>query len=501
MIDAHLPILVLIPLFLGSVLVPAVGMTRRSLAYPTALLSLAATLGFAWRQLIVVMHGGTIRYRVAGWDPPYGIELYVDLLSAFVVLIIAVIAMLVVVYAGSAVRREIPQQEIGFFSVMLIMLTGLNGMVLTGDLFNLYVFFEVSSLSGYALMAVGGRKAPVSAFRYLIMGTVGASCYLMGVGYLYVLTGSLNMVDVASLAPQLLENPAFLISAVLMVVGLGLKMALFPMHLWLPDAYTYASSTATAIIAPVMTKVSAYALIRMLYFVYGLDRLESVIPLGSVITWLGLTGVVVGSVMAIAQKDVKRMLAYSSVAQVAYIGVGIGLGTPLALVGALLHVMNHAAMKCCLFLVTGSVYQQTGSTRQNSFNGIGRRMPLTFLGFTIAALAMVGIPPTNGFFSKWYLILGGLQKDAWAVVIVVVFSGLLTGVYFFRLLARIYTNPTEGQIETTATGESSPAMVAPILLLGAMLLLLGLFNHWVVGNVIEPALPAALTERFSQAGF
>ncbi|MFC1572599.1 complex I subunit 5 family protein [Candidatus Eisenbacteria bacterium] len=498
--QSQLPMLILVPLLIGCALVPGLGLWRRRIAYPATIVVLLAYLSFALTTLFKVMDEGRLRYTLAGWTPPIGIELSVDMLSAFVVSVIAVIALLVAVYAGAAVRRETPGKEVAFFGTMLVMLLGLSGMVLTGDLFNLYVFFEVSSLGGYALMAVGHKKAPVSAFRYLIMGTLGASFYLMGVGYLYVITGSLNMIDVASIITHHGANPALHVSLILMVVGLGLKMALFPMHLWLPDAYTYASSTSTAIIAPVMTKVSAYVMIRMLYFIYDSDLFLNTYPTGTIITWLAMIGVFVGSIMAIAQKDAKRMLAYSSVAQVAYIGIGIGLGNPLALVGAMLHIMNHAAMKSCLFLVTGSVAVQTGAQQLKGYEGLGRKMPWTFAGFTLAAMAMIGIPPTNGFFSKWYLVLGAIDAGQWVLVGLILASSLLTAVYFFRVLERIYAKePAEGQgagvhgALASMDGDPPMAMRVPVLVLSVGLLVLGLFNAWFVSKVLAQALPSGMS--------
>lgn len=499
--QSQLPMLVLIPLLLGIILVPGLGLWRRRLAYPTTILVLLAFTFFGLSTLFKVMREGPLHYTLAGWQPPIGIELSVDMLGAFVVSVISAVALMVAIYAGVAVRWESPGKEVPFFAVMLVMLLGLAGMVLTGDLFNLYVFFEVSSLGAYALMAIGHKKAPLSSFRYLIMGTLGASSYLMGVGYLYVITGSLNMADVAGIIAAKGANPALHVSLLLMVVGLGLKMALFPMHLWLPDAYTYASSTSTAIIAPVMTKVSAYVLIRMLFFVYDSDLFIVSSPIGTAITWMAMAGVIVGSVMAIAQKDAKRMLAYSSVAQVGYIGVGIGLGNPLALIGAMLHILNHAVMKSCLFLVTGAVEMQTGSCKLKSYAGLGRKMPWTFAGFTLAALGMVGIPPTNGFFSKWYLVLGGIEAGEWVLVGLILASSLLTAVYFFRVLERVYAKvPAED-----AAGNDGPAtlpevdgdapmqMRLPVLALGAAVLVLGLFNAWFVGKVLGHALPDGMS--------
>ena len=505
--DHQAPALILLPLLVGAFVVAAFGYWKRTTAYPLTLLTLVTFLGTAVYGLREVLANGALHYRMAGWEPPIGIELNLDALSAFVMAMIAVIALLVAVYAGAALRREKPDHEPTFLGMMLIMLLGLSGMVVTADLFNLYVWFEVSSLSGYALMAVGHRKAPVSAFRYLLLGTMGASFYLLGVGYLYVLTGSLNMFDVAARIVPLHDNPALWLSLVAMVAGLGLKMAIFPMHLWLPDAYTYASSTSTAIIAPLMTKVSAYVLIRILYFVYGHEwALAGGGGLGPVITTLAVLGIVVGSIMAIAQKDAKRMLAYSSIAQVGYIAVGIGLANPLALVGAMLHILNHAVMKCCLFLVTGSVQLQAGTVSLKDYAGLGRRMPWTFAGFTLAALAMVGVPPTNGFFSKWYLVLGGIDAGQWVVVVAVLASSLLTAVYFFRTLERIYARPDTDDVGATAAAPATASSVGaarvvtdpswsmrlPVLVLAVGVLVLGLLNSWLVTNVLRVALPTDL---------
>jgi multicomponent Na+:H+ antiporter subunit D len=264
-------------------------------------------------------------------------------------------------------------------------------------------------------------------------------------------------------------------------------MALFPLHAWLPDAYTFASSTATALIAPVMTKVSAYVLIRLLFFVYGADLAVDRLAATGVIAWLSAAGIVAASCMAIAQTDVKRMLAWSSVAQLGYIGVGIGLATPLALVGAMLHVLNHATMKCCLFLVTGSVAMQTGRLRSADWAGLGRAMPWSFAAFTVAAVAMVGLPPTNGFFSKWYLVLGSIEGDATALGAVIVASSLLTAGYMFRLIERVWTAPAPVEA-------AEPALLTrlPALVLGVAIIALGLGNVWFVAHVLRPALPAGL---------
>ncbi len=483
MTESPLPVLIPLLMLGGALVTVTAGSLLKQFAWPIALVTLSLSTAVAIEQLLTVLADGPLIHQLGGWAPPIGIAFVVDSLNAFIVTVVVAIPLLVLLYARDSVRKETPEEEVAFFTLLQVLLLGLTGMVLTGDLFNLYVFFEISSLAGYSLVARGSHAAPVSAFRYLLLGSLGASFYLMGVGYLYVLTGSLNMGDVSRILPGLIGNPALTVAMAMMVAGLGLKMALFPLHGWLPDAYTHASSAATAIIAPVMTKVSAYVLIRMLFFVCD-PALRAAIPLGTVITWLAALGIIVGSVMAIAQNDVKRMLAYSSVAQVAYIGVGIGLGTPLALVGATLHVLSHATMKSCLFLVTGSVQLQTGRRTLHSYEGLGRLMPWTFAGFTLAALAMVGIPPTAGFFSKWYLVLGGIEAGEWPVVLIVVASSLLTAGYFFRLIEKIYANPAP------SLRASDPGLLAriPIVALGAAVLVLGIANFWFVGEVLQPAL-------------
>lgn len=488
--ESVLPIGVSLWLLAGAVLTVGCGLIRRALAWPVAFASLVATLANALALLQRVVQHGPVRHSLGGWPAPVGIEYVVDGLGAFVVAVIAAIAVLVAIYARAAVPHEQPEQEVAFLGMLLTLLLGLTGMVLTGDLFNLYVFFEISALAGYSLLAVGSDLAPLASFRYLLLGTTGASFYLLGIGFLYFLTGSLNMADVARLLPTVQDNPALPAALALIVVGIGLKMAMFPLFGWLPDAYTHACSTTTAIIAPVMTKVAAFALLRILFFVFGIDLVVAMLPAGTLIAWLSAIGIVVASALAIAQRDVKRMLAYSSIAQVGYIGVGIGLANPFALTGAVLHILNHATMKCCLFLVAGSVAQHAGRASVAEYAGLGRLMPWSFASFTLAALAMVGLPPTNGFFSKWYLLLGTIGAGDWLLAAVVVGSSLLTAGYFFRLLERVYTRPLAGEAPPP-TGDAALALRAPAVILGVAVLVLGLCNAWIVTEVLQPSLPTA----------
>ena len=444
MILDQIPILIILSPLFGALLVAGLGLWRPRWGYPLAVLASALMAACSGAALCEVLENGVIRYALASWPPPFGIELVVDPLSAFVVTVVAVIGTAVLIYGGPSVKHELPGRTHGFYGLALILLLGLAGMVLTGDLFNLYVFLEISSLAAYALMSIGNRRAPLGALRYLFLGTIGASFYLLGIGFLYVLTGSLNMIDVAALLQSQPASPAVLISVTLIVIGFAFKMALFPMHGWLPDAYTYASSTATALIAPVMTKVSAYAIIRLLFFVYGVSSPDVVGLVTTVIAWLSAAGILVGSVMAMAQRDLKRMLAYSSVSQIAYIGLGIGLATPLGLIGAMLHVLNHALMKATLFMGAGGVQLRTGGTDLENLRGLGRRMPWTGACITLACLAMVGIPPTVGFFSKWYLVWAALDAQHWFFAAVILVGSLMSAVDLFRIIELLYLRKPVG---------------------------------------------------------
>lgn len=489
----------LIPLlFLAmAIIIPLAAMKKKWLAWWLSMAATLAAASLAVYNVLRVMDEGVIRYRMGDWLPPIGIELVLDHLSAFVMLVINVIAFLVLLHAKTTVPRETPGKSIPYYSLVMLLLTGFNGIVITGDLFNLYVFLEVSSLSLYGLMAVGDKPAPVAAFRYLIMGAVAGTFYLLGVGFLYIVTGSLNMADVALILPTLGDQPVVFIAFSLMVLGMAIKMALFPLHGWLPDAYTYAASTSSAIIAPTGTKVGAYVLLRVMFFVFGLSYISKMpVPVTTIICWLSAVGIIYGSIMAIAQKEMKRMLAYSSVAQVGYIGLGIGLANPLALVGAVLHILNHAFMKATLFLVAANFRAKLGHS--NIFrltNTVRKKMPWTMLAFTIAALSMVGLPPMAGFFSKWYLVLGTLKDSNWVFLLVILISSLLNAVYFFRIIEKVYMKPMTGEktdTEKTKRDEVPGTMLVPTLILSAGLIILGLMNAFIVKGVIKFIVPAGM---------
>ncbi|MDD5700520.1 MAG: monovalent cation/H+ antiporter subunit D family protein [Dehalococcoidales bacterium] len=482
----QLPAIIPVSLLMFAVLTFLAGLWRKGLAFPVALVGVGISFAASILGLGRVLLNGPQHYYLGGWAPPWGIEYVFDHLAAFMAVLITSIALLSLIYSPRSFLKEVPDKIVPLYALILLLLAGLAGIVVTGDLFNVFVFLEIASLSAYAVMAIGNDKAPVAIIRYVILGTVGACFYLLGVGFLYFATGSLNMADVAGILPELADSRLVAAAAAFIVIGLGLKMALFPFHIWLPDAYTYSPSGVITFVAPLMTKVFAYVIIRMLISVFMPGYLTDVLPAMTVLGWLAAAGIVIASVMAIAQKDLRRMLAYSSVAQICYVALGIGLANPFGLIGAMLHILNHAFMKACLFQVAGGIKYRTGFWQIPNLAGLGRKMPWTMGAFTVAAISMVGIPPAAGFFSKWYLVLGSVDANNWVFVAVILISSLLNAVYFFRVLEKVYATKPDN-VEAIAAAKDPPrSMVSPMVALAIGIIVLGLINVIIVTNILQP---------------
>lgn len=491
----HIPLLLPAAYLFGGLLGPLLGFIRKELAYLLSLAMSALVLALSIRGLFLTMEVGRTTYRLGGWKPPMGIEFVLDPLSAFFSVLVSGVGLVILFYSRKSVLRELGEDKYSpFYSLAMLLLAGLIGMVITGDMFNLYVFLEITAVSSYALVCMGDKKAPLGAFRYLTLGTAAAAFYLIGLALIYIEIGSLNMADITAIMHESPTTPPILVGIILVILGVGLKTAVFPMHAWLADAYTYASSAATALIAPIGTKVSAYILIRFMFFVIGADLISDQTPVATLVGYLGLIGMIWGSLMAICQKELKRMLAYSSVAQIGYIALGIGLASPFGFIGAVLHALNHAFMKGCLFCVSGNLRYRLGhSTIPRFQDTIRLKMPWTAAAFTVAAISMVGLPPMAGFFSKWYLVLGSIEQSNWIFVAALILSSLLNTVYFFRILEKVYMKPIdesvvqeEGPIEYN---EAPGSMLFPTLFLAGGIIVLGVFNAYIVTTFIMPMIP------------
>jgi multicomponent Na+:H+ antiporter subunit D len=468
---------------LSAVVIPVAGYIagKRShtVSWYITLFATAVSFFISLSVLNTVMTDGRISYHIGGWEPPWGIEYVVDYLSAFVLVIVSFISFVMSVYAKSSIELELNKDRItAFYSIYMLFVTGLMGIVITGDIFNLYVFLEISSLAGYALVAVGRhREAVVASYNYLILGTVAATFILLGVGYLYMATGTLNMADLRERLPEIYSSRVVLTAFAFFTVGLSLKLALFPLHAWLPNAYTYAPSVVSAVMSAVTTKVGAYALFRIMFTVFKVEFSLEVVPVASILIILAFVAIIVGSVLAISQTNIKRMLAYSSVAQIGYIVLGAAIANQTAMTGGLMHILNHALMKGALFLVVGIVIYRTGIEEIAGLKGMGKKLPLSMAAFTVGGLSMIGIPLTVGFVSKWYIAIGALMADMWYLIPVIIMSSLLTAVYFWRIIDSIYFQKAEEygpQIQKIEGPEAPAGMLIPTVILAGLCIFFGI---------------------------
>ncbi len=427
-----------------------------------------------------VMQVGTISYAEGGWRAPWGIELRIDLLNALVLLIVTGICAIVLTASPRSLDQEVPKKRHHLvYALYLLCMTGLAGMTITGDAFNIFVFLEISSLSSYALISQGTtRRSLTSAIQYLVMGTVGGTFILLGIGMLYMVTGTLNIADMAVQLSAVGPNRTVLVALACIGIGTGIKLALFPLHIWLPNAYTYAPAIVTAFLAATATKVAYYVLVRFVFSIFGVDLAFGHLRLDAVLMPLAIAAMFAGSFVAIFQENIKRMLAYSSVAQIGYMVLGLSLVSVTGLTGGLVHLFNHALMKSGLFLVMAAVLLRTGSTRLEAMAGLGRRMPLTMAAFVVCGLSLIGVPMTVGFVSKWYLVKGAIEAGLWPVAILILLSSLLALVYIWRVVEVAYFRPAP---EGAPAGEAPLSMLIPIWVLAGATVYFGIFTSLNVG--------------------
>lgn len=481
----HLPAFqVVLPLFAAPL---CIVLRRGALPWLVAVAVSWVAFLIAAIQLATVLDSGVITYELGGWPAPWGIEYRIDPLNAFMMVIVAGIAAVVLPYARRSVAAEIREDlHYLFYSAFLLMLTGLLGIATTGDAFNLFVFIEIAALSSYALIAMGkDRRALTAAFTYLAMGTAGATFILIGIGLLYVMTGTLNMADLAERLGPLLGTRTVGVAFAFLAVGISLKLALFPLHMWLPNAYAYAPSAVSSFLAATGTKIAIYVLLRFIYTVFGAEFSFGSLPLGQVLLALAVLAMVVPSVIAIFQADVKRLLAYSSLAQIGYIVLGISMANVTGLTAAIVHLFNHAATKGALFLLIGCFVYRVGSAKLDRLAGIGRRMPWTTAGFAIGGLSLIGVPLTAGFVSKWYLVLGAMERGWWPAAALVFLSSLLAIAYVWRVLEVAYLRPTPDDL--TGVREAPLSMLIPAWVLIAATVYFGVETSLSVGIAEQAA--------------
>jgi multicomponent Na+:H+ antiporter subunit D len=491
-VTTHLPALqVVVPLMSAPL---AVLLRQPGLAF--AVVTGGAWFAFAsavmlWLQ---VQSGGDISYHIGSWAPPWGIEYRVDRLSSLVLVLVSGMAAVVLPWSRASIEREIaPELHYLYYAMFGLCVAGLLGITITGDAFNIFVFLEISSLSTYVLIALGkDRRALAASYRYLIMGSIGATFIVIGIGFLYLMTGTLNLADMAARLAGSHNTRPVLAALAFLTVGVSLKLALFPLHQWLPNAYTYAPSAVTAFLAATATKVSIYVLIRFYYGVFGESLVYQQLPLAQTMLSLSLLAMFAANFIAIFQHNLKRLFAYSSVGQIGYITLGLSFDSVTGLSASIVHLVNHGVTKAAIFLLIGGMALglsgKSGGTTSPGFdrlNGLSQRMPLTSFGVVLAGLSLIGVPGTAGFVSKWTLILAALEKGQFWLVGAIVLSSLLAVVYVWRFVEAAYLLPAPpGQ---TQRCEAPLSMLLPAWLLVLLTVWLGLDSSLTLGSAVQAA--------------
>ncbi len=494
----HYPaLLVIIPL-LSAFIISVAGWVHKKLCYPIAVAALSVAFYSSIGLLLRVLKEGVVHYQLGGWAPPWGIAYYVDHLNGLLLAVVSLVALVNLIAAQKSIEQEFPEKTGPFYTLYVLMVTGLLGILITGDTFNLYVMLEIASLTGYGLIAMGEERAPMATLNYLYMGTIGACFYLLGVGYLYIVTGSLNMADIAAILPALYQSKAVLAAFIICMVGVWLKMAFFPLHAWLPNAYTYAPSASSSLIAPLMTKVMIYVMIRLMVSVFTPEFVFSTLSVAEPIVWLAVIAIIMGAILALAERNLKKMLTYVIIAEVGYMVGGAWLGNRAGMTGAILHIVNDALMTLCVFLVAGNIVYKVKGYAFEDLQGLFRKMPFTMGAFVIGALAIIGVPPTCGFFSKWYLIKGAIEAGHYGFMAALLFSSLINVVLFFRVIEIGYYEPFSDHHGHGSGSDSEPIdeaplpMLVPLLIVAAGLVVVGMYTGDIVTHIIRFAIPTSI---------
>lgn len=468
---AHLPALqVVVPLLVAPL---TVLLRQRGLAWAVATSASLFSFGIAVILVATVRDGGLQSYAVGSWPAPYGIELIVDEFSALLLLIVTGASSAALLVAYTSLASEIAEdREHLVYTAWLLALAGLSGIVVSGDAFNIFVFMEISSLATYILVAGGPNRRALSAvFKYLIMGTIGATFYLIGVGLVYMMTGTLNLADMEARIHEVSDLKPILVAGGFVTVGLALKAAVFPLHGWLPNAYAYAPHAVTIFVAACSTKVFLYVLLRFDFFVFQGNLPGHISQFSGFMLPLAIAAVLAGSGIAMFERNLKRLLAWSSIAQIGYIVFGASLVSRTGLTAGIAHMFNHALAKGALFIAVASIATSYSTLTVDGIAGAARRMPWTMAAFVMAGLSLIGIPGTAGFVSKWYLVVASLEFGPYGALLVapILASSLMAVVYVWKIVEAAWFGTAEDAVAGSAVRSEAPWWMLAVLW-GAVLL-------------------------------
>ena len=465
MTEPTLMLMIVAPLFAG-ILNITIGRFSNKARYSVSIVTTLILIALAAMMLKTTLDGNILTYGIGGWSPPLGINLAADSLSALIVLVISCIGFLCIVYSTSYMKKftGLPIYD----SLLMFMIAGMNGVVLTGDLFNMFVFLEISFIVGYALVAFRGGPVEMEAsFKYMALSMVAGFVFLLGIGLIYNITGTLNLAHIARVIGTIGNTTVLIFAGISLIIGLGLVAAIVPLHAWLPDAHPAAPSPISALLSGVAVKVGVYGIIRITYTMFGFQT----IGIGPAIIALGTFTMIVGAAFALVQTDIKRLLAYSTICGVGYITLALGIGTTGGIEGAIFHLVNHALAKALLFLTIGCVIYRIGTRNMHRMGGLLRHMPIEATAFLFGGLAIAGIPPFNGFISKLLIYLACFDAGHFVPLVISIAISLLTLAVYLRAFQMIFLGESNGRVRT---GTTPMSMLVPILILAGACLVIGI---------------------------
>ena len=473
-VQTLIPMFVAVPLGM-SLLIQLVARRREVLG---EVLAIIAMLVLTLMSCYAIGNSGI--YHLGGWPTPVGLDMRLDDLATLLLLAVNVVGLAVALYSVDYMRRFTARSH--FYSLFLLMVTGMNGVVLAGDLFNLYVFLEVAAIASYSLVAFGCAHEELEAsFKYIVLGSLSSALILIGVALVYGITGTLNLAHIATRIAQTGMDAPLLLAFGLFICGFSFKSALVPFHAWLPDAHPSAPAPVSAMLSGVLIKaIGIYVLARLAFNVFGVTDNEL-----SMLRWLGLLSMVVGGFLAAGQKDIKRLFAYSSISQVGFMVLGLGLGSPLGLVGALYHLVNHALFKSLLFLNAGAVEYATGTRDLNKLGGLNRSLPVTGATSLIGSMSIAGVPPFSGFWSKLIIVLACIEGGFYGFGAAAVLVSIVTLAYQLKVQRMAFFASLPEALQ--GLRREPPMMALAMILLAAgcialsFAVLTGLRDPWLIG--------------------
>ncbi|QXM06903.1 complex I subunit 5 family protein [Crassaminicella indica] len=479
--ENNFPLLIILILFISAFTMPLI--KKNALVKLVSLLTMGVSFLLGIATFLFVKENGSFFYKVGHFDAPWGIEFQIGTVESIMAILFTGVATLILWYALYSIEKEIKPNKVGFYYLLINILVGsLLGMVFSNDLFNCFVFIEVTTLASCGIIVVKDKKENIAAaIKYLILSCLGSGLVLMGIAFLYDITGNLNMTYIHKELMKGYESyqNTLHIAAGLFTVGIGIKSAMFPMHIWLPDAHSSAPASSSAILSALVLKSPVLLLIKILYRVFG-DEMIYEFSILNLILILGTMGMIMGSVFALRQKEIKRVIAYSSVAQMGYIFFGIGLGNKLGLIMAIFHIIGHAVTKSLLFLTAGRMIEKTGNKKLSELKGVGKEMPYTLGLFTIGALSMVGIPILPGFISKWYLSLASIDATKYMYIAAILLSSLLNAAYYFPIVVNGYFGEENIKDKLYKSNEKDVKALMPIALLMIGMIVVGAISHKII---------------------